>query len=145
MNATTHNDYQAVGLPLDGEGPVFEKPWQAQAFSLIVHLHQAGLFPWKDWVRVFSETIKAAPAQPGESANDAYYRQWLTALESLVATLGLTAGDDIARRAGEWRQAYLNTPHGQPVLLQHASQPPTPCHAHGHPPRHEPVAISPAG
>jgi len=67
MNTSMHHDYKAVGLPLDDEGPVFDKPWQAQAFSLLVHLHQAGVFPWKDWVQVFSEEIKAAPAQPGET------------------------------------------------------------------------------
>ena len=73
MSIATQHDYAAVGLPRDEEGPVFDKPWQAKAFSLIVHLHRAGLFPWAEWVRTFSEAIKAAPAQPGESVNDAYY------------------------------------------------------------------------
>ena len=64
MSTATLHDYAAVGLPRDEEGPVFDKPWQAKAFSLIVHLHRAGLFPWAEWVRTFSEAIKAAPAQP---------------------------------------------------------------------------------
>ena len=69
MSIATQHDYAAVGLPRDEEGPVFDKPWQAKAFSLIVHLHRAGLFPWAEWVRTFSEAIKAAPAQPGVLAN----------------------------------------------------------------------------
>ena len=68
MSTATLHDYAAVGLPRDEEGPVFDKPWQAKAFSLIVHLHRAGLFPWAEWVRTFSEAIKAAPAQPGAAA-----------------------------------------------------------------------------
>lgn len=44
MSIATQHDYAAVGLPRDEEGPVFDKPWQAKAFSLIVHLHRAGLF-----------------------------------------------------------------------------------------------------
>ncbi|MCS4309765.1 nitrile hydratase accessory protein [Pseudomonas sp. BIGb0381] len=142
MNTSMHHDYKAVGLPLDDEGPVFDKPWQAQAFSLLVHLHQAGVFPWKDWVQVFSEEIKAAPAQPGESVNDAYYRQWITAMERMVTTLGLTGMEDIFQRGEEWRQAYLNTPHGQPVVLLNASCPPAHGHTSEHLPLRKPVAIS---
>lgn len=139
---TTQHDYAAVDLPRDEEGPVFDRPWQAKAFSLIVHLHQAGLFPWAEWVRTFSEEIKASPALPGESVNDAYYRQWAAAMETMLAALDLTAPDAIAQRTQEWRQAYLNTPHGQPILLANASCPPA--HDHPHSPRRAPVTVSPA-
>ncbi|MEC5344931.1 nitrile hydratase accessory protein [Brenneria populi] len=139
---TNNDDYAAIDLPRDEEGPVFDKPWQAKAFSLIVHLYKAGLFPWSEWVHTFSEEIKAAPAQPGESVNDAYYRQWTAAMEKMTETLGLTAPDDIALRTREWRQAYLNTPHGQPILLANASCPPE--HSHGHHQLGVPVTISPA-
>ncbi|WP_062381295.1 nitrile hydratase accessory protein [Pseudomonas abietaniphila] len=140
MNASTPHIPAMAGLSLDKEGPVFDKPWQAQAFSLLVHLHQTGLFPWNEWVQTFSDEIKASPAQPGESVNDAYYRQWLAAMESMVTTLGLTGIEDITRRTEQWQQAYLNTPHGQPVTLLNATCPPA--HEHEHLPRREPVAIS---
>ena len=93
-------------------------------------------------MRTFSEAIKAAPAQPGESVNDAYYRQWATAMESMITALNLTASDDIARRTQEWRQAYINTPHGQPILLTNASCPPA--HNHHPLPLGVPVTVSPA-
>ncbi|WP_027349526.1 nitrile hydratase accessory protein [Halotalea alkalilenta] len=141
MSGMTRNDCEAIGLPKDDEGPVFDKPWQAQAFSMMVHLYQSGLFAWRDWVQVFSEEIKASPALPGESANDTYYRQWTAAMEKMVASLGLTGADDISHRASQWRQAYLNTPHGHPVALAHASCPPM---HHGHAPHRSPVAVSPA-
>lgn len=95
MNASKLHIPPITGLSLDNEGPVFDQPWQAQAFSLLLHLHQTGLFPWKDWVQTFSDEIKASPAQPGESINDAYYRQWIAAMERMVTALGLTAFEDI--------------------------------------------------
>lgn len=143
MNTTPHSDYATLGLPLDSEGPVFEHPWQAQAFSLVVHLHQAGYFSWAQWVQVFSDQIRATPAQPGESVNNAYFRQWSDAMETLVETLGLCGRDTISQRADEWCRAYLNTPHGEPVNLMNASCPPA--HAHPHSRRTGPVTVSPAG
>lgn len=125
-----------------GDGPAFDSPWQAQAFSLVVHLHRDGLFRWQDWVVIFSTVIKEAPATADESINDAYYRQWLMATERLVQTLGLATAAAIAERTEQWRQAYLNTPHGQAVALSNASCPP---HApHHQAPRRAPVAISQA-
>ncbi len=129
-------------LPADGDGPVFDAPWQAQAFSLVVNLHKAGLFEWKTWAEIFSAEIAAAPARPDESVNDAYYRQWVAAMERLLASLGLVAEDDVADRAQQWNQAYLNTPHGQPVSLNHASCPPA--HEHKHEAKREPVTVVPA-
>jgi len=129
-------------LPPDTDEPTFAEPWQAQAFALVVSLHQAGLFAWQDWVKIFSETIVAAPATPAEDVNSAYYRQWLLAMERLVEHLGLATPTAIAQRAAEWRQAYLNTPHGQPVVLANAHCPPS--QTPEHPPRREPVVISPA-
>ena len=43
------------GLPRDGEGPVFEAPWQAQAFAMAVRLNERGLFSWPEWATRFGE------------------------------------------------------------------------------------------
>lgn len=133
-------DYGAMSLPPDG--PVFEQPWQAHAFSLTVQLHKAGLFTWPAWVDVLSGEIKQSPAGPAESANDAYYRQWLQALEKIVASNGIVETGDVSVRTDEWRRAYLNTPHGQPVMLANAS-----CAVHDHhhhAPVRQPITVSPA-
>ena len=68
------------------DGPAFAEPWMAQVFACAVHLSRQGLFTWNEWVDVFSAEIKARPQQPGEAANAAYYRQWLAALETMLAT-----------------------------------------------------------
>ncbi|MGE9552872.1 nitrile hydratase accessory protein [Erwinia amylovora] len=125
-----------------GSAP-FEHPWQAQVFSLVVCLHKAGLFSWKAWVEVFSAEIIAHPAQAHESINDAYYRQWVAATEKMLLALQMAEESEISNRTDEWRQAYLNTPHGMPVTLASASCPPAHCHHH-HPVHRVPVAVSPA-
>jgi nitrile hydratase accessory protein len=130
----------AVRVPLDEEGPVFDAPWQANVFGLTVHLFKSGAFDWSQWVKVMSEEIKAAPARPGERVNDAYYRQWAAAFETLVGQLGIADPVAISQRAEQWRQAYLHTPHGAAVALSNADCPP--CQVHSH--HSGPIAISPA-
>ena len=132
------------------DGPAFAEPWMAQVFACAVHLSRNGLFTWNEWVDVFSAEIKTHPQQPGEAANAAYYRQWLAALETIVGLKGAASTAEISERQETWRQAYLNTPHGQPVELHHASAPPAAghhhCHHHGDH-QHgaaEPVSVSPA-
>jgi nitrile hydratase accessory protein len=132
------------------DGPAFAEPWMAQVFACAVHLSRNGLFTWNEWVDVFSAEIKTHPQQPGEAANAAYYRQWLAALETIVRLKGAASTAEISERQEAWRQAYLNTPHGQPVELHHASAAPAAGHHHGH--HHgdhqhgaaEPVSVSPA-
>jgi nitrile hydratase accessory protein len=129
------------------DGPAFAEPWMAQAFACTVHLSRRGLFTWNEWVNVFSAEIKAHPQQSGEAANAAYYRQWLAALETLDGLKGAASPAEISERRETWRQAYLNTPHGQPVELHHAAAPPSDAAHHRHHHEHgapEPVSVSPA-
>lgn len=127
----------------DLEGPAFDKPWQVQAFSLVVNMHKSGLFKWREWAEMFTEEVHASPARPEESVNDAYYRQWATTLERMMVTLGLVTRDDVLARSNEWRNAYLNTPHAHPIELENATCPPVAQHHshHQHEPRRSPVLI----
>ncbi|HEF5870455.1 TPA: nitrile hydratase accessory protein [Burkholderia cenocepacia] len=128
---------------LPADGPPFSEPWQARAFALVVHLCRSGRFAWGEWVATFSRQITAHPARAGECTNDTYYRQWLAALEELMAAKGLVDPAAARARQGEWRGAYLNTPHGQPVSLGNAACPPE--HAHEHlAPCRLPVTVSAA-
>ena len=90
---------------------------------------------------MFSAEIKAHPALAHESVNDAYYRQWVAATEKVLMSLQMADEAEISCRTDEWRQAYLNTPHGMPVTLVRASCPPE--HVHHQPVHRVPVAISP--
>jgi nitrile hydratase accessory protein len=106
------------GIPCDAEGPVFGAPWQAQAFAMAVALNAKGVFSWPEWAQVFGEHIRSAPAQPGEGAGDAYYRQWLTALEDIVARKGAASAPELHRWQHAWEHAADRTPHGQPIEVR---------------------------
>jgi nitrile hydratase accessory protein len=140
----------ADALLRHADGASFAEPWMAQAFACTIQLSRQGLFAWTEWVAVFSTEIKTHPQQPGEASNAAYYRQWLAALETIVGLKGAISTDEIDERQETWRQAYLNTPHGQPVELHHAATAPAiTAHHHHHHDHHRhgapaPVTVSPA-
>jgi nitrile hydratase accessory protein len=104
-------------LPRDQEGPVFNEPWEAQAFALAVRLSEAGYFTWSEWATALSQEIKAAQARGGPDLGQTYYQHWLNALERICIDKGLVGLEDMRRRLEAWRRAYLCAPHGQPVEL----------------------------
>ena len=106
----------------DRDGPVFNEPWEAQAFALAVRLSEAGCFTWSEWAAALSREIKAAQARGDPDLGETYYRHWLNALERICVDKGLVEGGDVQRRAEAWRHAYLHTPHGQPVCLSAACE-----------------------
>jgi nitrile hydratase accessory protein len=96
------------------EPAVFEEPWQAEAFALVVHLQRTGAFSWSDWTEALASEIAAA----GEAADGArYYEHWLAALEGLVTRRGMAPKEALDARKQAWAEAYERTPHGQPVSL----------------------------
>ena len=106
------------GLPHDAEGPVFGAPWQAQAFAMTLALYERGLFTWPEWALALSRRIVSSPAQAEEDAGNAYYRQWLAALEDMVAAKGAASLGELQRYQHAWDHAADRTPHGQPIELQ---------------------------
>tara|TARA_B100000686_G_scaffold328026_1_gene387553 strand:+ start:5529 stop:5939 length:411 start_codon:yes stop_codon:yes gene_type:complete len=118
------------GLPDDGSGPVFASPCQAQVFSLVVGLHEAGCFSWNEWAEALSRKIAEDPtggvdgvqAEEETDPSDSYYRFWVSALENILARKTILDSDEIQKRVAEWREAYLNTPHGAPVTLPSADE-----------------------
>ncbi len=124
--------------------PVFKEPWEAQAFSLVIALHESGVFSWDEWSDALAQAIRrdllpggveevvqrvseAVAEDAGEKISerieekedrrDSYYQHWLAALEQLAIAKGLSGAGELAQRVQAWREAYLATPHGQPVEL----------------------------
>ena len=112
--------HELPALPRDQEGPVFNEPWEAQAFALAVRLSEAGYFTWVEWATALSQEIKAAHARGDPDLGQTYYRHWLNALERLCVEKGLVGREDMRQRTEAWRRAYRQTPHGQPVELSAA-------------------------
>jgi nitrile hydratase accessory protein len=146
----------STAIPVDlGNAPAFREPSQAKAFALVVLLHREGHFSWDEWVRTLAEEFSRSPQRADEDAELAYHRQFLTALEKIVAVHGMASPDAVQARKLAWTRAYLNTPHGHPVDLaaadtdevkdsddedfKHVRQ-----HGHELTPQCAPVAISPA-
>ena len=100
------------------DAPVFSHPWQAQAFAIVLSLHQRGLFSWGEWAQALALQIKLAQAQGDGDAGDTYYAHWLAALEALVAAKHAASAHELQRSRQAWAQAALRTPHGQAIELR---------------------------
>ncbi len=100
----------------DGE-PVFDEPWQAQALAAAYALAENGLFTRQAWSETLGAELRRAEDAGAPDTAETYYRAVVTALERLVAESGAASTEALAERREAWRQAYLDTPHGQPVEL----------------------------
>jgi len=100
-----------------GKTPVFQEPWQAHAFALVVSLHQKGVFTWPEWAEALAAQIKKAQAQGDRDDGSTYYHHWLAALETLVTAKQVTNPADLDRYVKAWDRACDRTPHGQPIHL----------------------------
>jgi nitrile hydratase accessory protein len=102
-------------VPAGMDEPVFSEPWQAEAFALVVALHERGLFTWAEWAERLSAEVKRPEAAP--DGRD-YYERWIAALERLMAEKGFAGSDEVDAVAAAWQRAAHATPHGQPILLE---------------------------
>lgn len=97
--------------------PAFHEPWHAQVFAITVHLHQLGLFDWPNWTVRFGETLKTNGLSKDLDGGDDYFNAWLETLEAVLGEKQLADDPEIDHLVSAWRDAYLRTPHGQPVKL----------------------------
>jgi nitrile hydratase accessory protein len=91
------------------EEPVFNEPWEAQAFAMVVKLHEGGAFTWNEWADILGAEIKSSDAP--------YYEHWLAALEKIVEAKGLISQMERLSRVDAWDRAAHATPHGKPIEL----------------------------
>ena len=126
------DNVKSIIRTIEVSNPVFRIPWQADIFVTAVSLSHNGLYRWSDWVKAFSSVIEKYPQHEDETSEDAYYRQWLQALENMLSEKEVVSPADIGARTELWRRAYLNTPHGHPVELDAASRIYADAQAHHH-------------
>src|ERR1700704_6170421 len=89
-------------LPRDEAGPVFNAPWEGQAFAMTLSLPARGVFPWREWAHTLPRELVAAAARGAPDDGTHYYEHWLAALEKLVAGKELVSEQDLERRVDEW-------------------------------------------
>lgn len=97
--------------------PVFDEPWQAQVLATAFTLAESGLFTRAAWSETLGAELKKAEAAGAPDTSATYYEATVAALEKLVTESGAASTEALAERKEAWRQAYLDTPHGQPVKL----------------------------
>ena len=106
------------GMPQDEQGPVFNEPWEAQAFAMTLALHERGLFTWGEWAAALGAEIKRAQSMGDPDTGETYYSHWLAALEKLVAEKGVATEATLHRYRDAWDHACDRTPHGKPIELR---------------------------
>ncbi|MCZ6603861.1 MAG: nitrile hydratase accessory protein [Alphaproteobacteria bacterium] len=105
-------------MPLHDETePAFAEPWHAELFAVTHTLASAGHFAWSDWTNHFSVELKSADDAGAPKDGSAYYDIWLAALEEFLIARGLADAAGLADLKHAWTDAYLATPHGEPVKL----------------------------
>lgn len=98
--------------------PIFAEAWQAQALAIAYVLTNEGLFSARAWPAVLGAALRASEERGEPDDEEHYYEAVLAALESLVGRQLPEIGTALVPRHEQWRRAYLNTPHGQPVELK---------------------------
>lgn len=96
----------------------FEEPWHAQLFATTHALSAAGAFNWSDWATHFGAAIAAAEVSGGPRDGSNYYDVWLAAFERFLIDRELANEVGLGKLRAAWTDAYLSTPHGQPVELK---------------------------
>ncbi len=85
--------------------------------ALASNLIDQGVFSKFEWSDALGAELESAEARGDPDDAQTYYRSVLAALERLLASDGRVSTSNLGSRTEAWRRAYLNTPHGQPVVL----------------------------
>jgi nitrile hydratase accessory protein len=99
------------------DGPVFVEPWHAELFAITHAMASDGVFSWADWAGHFAMALKSADESGAPKDGSAYYDIWLAAFEDFLIANGLADATGLANRKNAWTEAYLSTPHGEPVEI----------------------------
>ena len=102
---------------VDGK-PAFDERWQAEALAIADSLVQNGMFSASAWSDALGAALTQAQASGAADDQGTYYQCVLNALERLVAEHSEIDRQAMSGKREDWEQAYLSTPHGQPVKLE---------------------------
>ena len=101
---------------------VFQNPWHSQLFAITVQLSERGNFTWKEFVEYFGKSLnKARIIKQNLDGNDDYFNSWLLALEEIIISKEIGNSKILSIIKDDWINAYLSTPHGDPVKIKQRS------------------------
>ena len=116
MTPTENNSLKPLAA-VDGQ-PAFDEAWQAEVLAIAYTLVQSGMFSAGAWSDALGAALEKAAADEAVDNQETYYRCALSALETLVAEHSEIDQRAMRGKREDWEQAYLSTPHGQPVNLK---------------------------
>ncbi len=102
---------------MDGE-PVFDEPWQAQVLAMADTLIANGTIGAALWSDTLGGELKKAQSLGANDDIATYYKAVLKTLEQLLDQYTDISKTEVTHKRDAWEQAYLATPHGQPVILK---------------------------
>lgn len=107
-------------IPRDGDGPVFNEPWQARVFAVIVKLCQDGRYDWSVFQQRLIDEVGAADAARDDVTG--YYQHWLAAAEKLLVAENMVSIDELADRKAHVaaNRPYPTTAVPNPVAVDGA-------------------------
>ncbi|MDI3327997.1 MAG: nitrile hydratase accessory protein [Alicyclobacillaceae bacterium] len=92
-----------AALPRKNGELIFEAPWEARAFGMVVRLCESGLYQWDDFKeRLIRAISQHACKDPGVDPEVGYYHHWLCAFEQLLKDHGILSNAEIEARAAEY-------------------------------------------
>ena len=81
--------------PAENGEPVFKEPWEAQAFSLVIALHESGVFSWDEWSDALAQAIRR-DLHPG-GGEEVVQRM----SEAVAEDAGEDAGEEAGKKTSE--------------------------------------------
>lgn len=101
----------------DGQ-PAFAEQWHAQVTAVVEVLVADGKLDAAEWSQALGAELDRRSAAGAPDTDETYYAAFLHVLETVLDKARMAGAEDVARRESDWRDAYLSTPHGQPVVLR---------------------------
>lgn len=71
----------------------------------------------EDWAQTLGAELDRRTSEGAADNDTTYYRAFLGALERILDKNRVAMRAEVDRREDDWRDAYLSTPHGKPVIL----------------------------
>ena len=111
------NDPLLRPIPRGSNEPLFSEPWEAQVFAIAYRLVAEGHITRSEWAQALGQAIEKAQAEGDPDEGGTYYHHVLVAVESITTDKGLTNSEELESKKQQWIDAYLSTPHGEPVVI----------------------------
>ena len=99
-------------------GLVFSEQWHAQVIAVVDLLIAEGRIDPEEWSQTLGAELSRRASQGTEDTDANYYTAFLMALEQTLKRSQFVAHAEVDKRERDWREAYLSTPHGKPVVLR---------------------------